>query len=293
MSSFAQITKDSLCEIPVKSHCCKAAMLCGMIAFSAGKDNNGIYHTLENENVISLYEMLLVEVLGGSCNIEYFGQGYRISITDFKTLEAIIKRFGNLKSPKKDLFICEHCRKHYFRGAFLCAGTLNSPDASYHLEIEAPFVPDSIASLLSDIGVIFKYSKRRGNNVMYIKESEVIEDFLNYIGARSSAFSLMNEKIRRELRNNANRQKNFDTANIKKSVVAGTRFLDAIKKLESENRLGMLNEELRETAMLKLKYPDAGLVELAALHNPQISKSGLYHRLTKIVAFANDAENEN
>ncbi len=292
MSSFAQLTKDSLCEIQVKPLCCKTAMLCGMIAFSVGKDNNGIYHTLENENVISLYEMLLVEVLGGSCEIEYFGQGYKISITDFSTLESIIKQFGDLKAPKKELFKCEHCLKHYFRGAFLCAGTLNSPDASYHLEIEVPFFSESVLTMLSDIGINFKYSKRRGSNIMYIKESEAIEDFLNYIGARSSAFSLMNEKIRRELRNNANRQKNFDTANIKKSVAAGTRFLDAIKKLESEKRLGMLSEELRETAGLKLKYPDAGLVELASLHNPQITKSGLYHRLTKIVDFANDPKTD-
>jgi len=291
MSSFAQRTKDSLCEIPVKSDCCKSAMLCGMIAFSAGKDNNGISHTVENENVISLYEMLLVEVLGGSCDINYFGQGYMISISDFSTLEAIIKRFGNLKAPKKEIFKCEHCLKHYFRGAFLCSGTINSPDsAHYHLEIETSFTPENVTDLLSDLGIVFKYSRRRGNGVIYVKESEAIEDFLNYIGARSSAFSLMNEKIRRELRNNANRQKNFDTANIKKSVAAGTRFSEAIKKLKAEKRMGMLSEELRETARLKLKHPDAGLVELAALHNPKITKSGLYHRLTKILDIANNKD---
>ena len=290
MSSFAQTTKDALCEIPVKSECCKSAMLCGMIAFSAGKDNNGISHTVENENVISLYEMLLVEVLGGTCDISYFGQGYKITISDFSTLESIIKRFGNLKSPKKEIFKCEQCLKHYFRGAFLCSGTLNSPDSSYHLEIETPFTPENVSDLLSGLGIVFKYSKRRGTGVIYVKESEVIEDFLNYIGARSSAFSLMNEKIRRELRNNANRQKNFDTANIKKSVAAGARYLDAIKKLQQEKRMNMLNEELRETARLKLKHPDAGLVELAALHDPKITKSGLYHRLTKIVEFANNTD---
>ena len=100
----------------------------------------------------------------------------------------------------------------------------------------------------------------------------------------------MNEKIRRELRNNANRQKNFDTANIKKSVAAGARYLDAIKRLQDEKRMGMLSEELRETARLKLKHPDAGLIELALLHDPQITKSGLYHRLTKIVEFANNGD---
>ena len=54
----------------------------------------------------------------------------------------------------------------------------------------------------------------------------------------------------------------------------------------------MLNEDLRETARLKLENPHAGLVELASLHNPQITKSGLYHRLTKILDFANNQENE-
>ena len=37
---------------------------------------------------------------------------------------------------------------------------------------------------------------------------------------------------------------------------------------------------------LREKYPDASLAELAALHNPPLTKSGLSHRLQKILAFA-------
>ena len=48
----------------------------------------------------------------------------------------------------------------------------------------------------------------------------------------------------------------------------------------------MLPDELFETAKLRLEYPSASLSELALAHEPPISKSGLTHRLAKIMEFA-------
>ena len=44
--------------------------------------------------------------------------------------------------------------------------------------------------------------------------------------------------------------------------------------------------ELRETFDLRAAYPDATLAELVMLHSGRISRSGVCHRLKKIIAFA-------
>ena len=59
---------------------------------------------------------------------------------------------------------------------------------------------------------------------------------------------------------------------------------EAIEVLTRTNRLLELPTELRETADLRMENPAASLKELAYLHNPPITKSGLNHRLQKILA---------
>ena len=53
-------------------------------------------------------------------------------------------------------------------------------------------------------------------------------------------------------------------------------------------KLEGLPEALRVTAMLRYRHPDATLDELVRLHEPLISKSGLNHRLTKLIAEAEE-----
>jgi DNA-binding protein WhiA len=53
-----------------------------------------------------------------------------------------------------------------------------------------------------------------------------------------------------------------------------------------------LSEELRETARLRLENPDVSLAELALLHEPPITKSGLNHRIQKIIIAAEELKIE-
>ena len=55
-----------------------------------------------------------------------------------------------------------------------------------------------------------------------------------------------------------------------------------LEKLKENGFLEDLSREILVTAELRLEYPEATLSELAELHNPPISKSGLSHRLSKI-----------
>ena len=181
-------------------------------------------------------------------------------------------------------FLCDDCVKYFLRGVFLEFGTITNPDKSYHLELvlNNEITADSLAEVLTKYDMEPKKINRKNNYVLYYKESERIVDFLYIIGANKSAFHMMNTKIRKELRNNANRHANCDTANIDKTVSASMNHIDAINVLIANGGINDLPEELKETAYLRLDNPDITLSELAAIHNPPISKSGVNYRLKKL-----------
>ena len=283
MSSFALKTKESLCELNVKGLCCKKAQLFGMLLYGAkqGIDEMVLYN--ESDTVISLLERLILECYGGECEIEYYSGGYRLYIKDRAAIGEMMRDIA-----KREM--CNKCYAHNIRGVFLACGTVNDPEKSYRLELKSRRALDNIGEILDGLNINYKTTVRDKYNIIYIKESESIEDLLTYIGATAAAFAVMNAKIEKEIRNSINRASNCDTANIAKSVAASGKHIEAIKKLVSQNRLAMLPENIRVTAELRLEHPDASLTDLARMHQPEITKSGLNHRLKKIIEFAEKEE---
>ena len=93
---------------------------------------------------------------------------------------------------------------------------------------------------------------------------------------------IMNAKILKERRNAANRASNCDTANMDK--VAGA----AAGQIAAINAVGLdsLPEELRALAELRLQNPFDSLRELGQKLTPPLSRSGVNHRLEKIMELA-------
>ena len=60
----------------------------------------------------------------------------------------------------------------------------------------------------------------------------------------------------------------------------------AIQKIQKMTGLDSLPDDLREIAILRLENPDLSLTELGGLLNPPLTKSGVNHRMKKILAFA-------
>ena len=121
---------------------------------------------------------------------------------------------------------------------------------------------------------------------IYFKAADVIEDIITYFGSNNSVFELINAKIEREIRNDENRATNCVARNIMKSVQASSKQFEAIEKIIYHGLFESLPDELRTTASLRYSNLDVSMAELAALHDPPISKSGLNHRLNKIMDFA-------
>ena len=71
-----------------------------------------------------------------------------------------------------------------------------------------------------------------------------------------------------------------------RAVSASAKHIQAIEKLKHNGKLYKLSDEIQTTAELRLENPDMPLIELARLHNPPITKSGLNHRISKIMDLA-------
>lgn len=183
--------------------------------------------------------------------------------------------------------LCRECSLVFLRQMFIKFGTVTAPEKSYHLEMsfrDRDF-RDFVCDTLSEFGLNAKRGTRRDRFTLYFKDSGAIEDFFATLGAQSTAFDMMNLKLVKEVRGGINRQNNFETANIQKTAVAVIPYIHAIQYLTDNGYLGGMSEELRETARLRLENDTASIASLASLHNPPISKSGVKHRLDKIMDY--------
>ena len=190
--------------------------------------------------------------------------------------------FGRLKT--------EGNIKEFIRGAFLASGALADPEKEYRAEFS--FGQNDTAAdfftLLDSQGMNFSMTFRAGKFLVYTKNSNTIEDMLTYIGAGTETLSLIGVKVYKSVRNKLNRQNNFETSNILKTANAAFLQNSAILKLKNAGRLDTLPDELYEAAMLRLENPDLSLSALCKLSKAPITRSGLNHRIKKLIALSED-----
>ena len=191
--------------------------------------------------------------------------------------------------PDKKIFQKECCIRAYLAGAFLACGSVNNPETSnYHLEMS--FAEEEyanfIAQLMNNFELNAKIIKRRNRYVVYLKSSEKIGDFLRAMGASRSVMNFESTRIDRNMSNTVNRWNNCDIANEIKSLASANKQIDDINTVDMFMGLEMLDEKTRSVALIRRKYPEMSLNELAQVYYEEtgqtISKSGLHHRFKKI-----------
>jgi len=193
---------------------------------------------------------------------------------------------------------CENCRPVLLRALFVRFGAVTDPMKRYHLEYAFPGEGprDAMDALLKSAGFAMHGSVRRSTAgkekwILYYKGSADMEDFLAYIGASQAAFEIMNAKIMKEFRNSVNRQVNCDTANIEKQLEASKKYMEAIELLMATGAITRLPDALQQTAGLRLENRQLSLAELGALCEPRVSKSGMKHRMEKLLEYAERIRN--
>jgi len=184
----------------------------------------------------------------------------------------------------------EQIKRVHIRELFLKSGFVNSPQKDYHLEIifaeeEKAF---EVEKLLLEFDIHVKTIKKGKGYMIYIKDGEEISNFLALIGAMSSVLKFEEVRVERELKNNINRAVNCETANLNKTIDAAIKQIEAIKKIKKNKKFENMPENLKEIANLRESNPHASLIELGQMLEKPIGKSGVNHRLKKILEIADE-----
>ena len=294
--SFSSEIKGELCAVEFKRECCLRAECYGAWLFSrcfSRKENAFV-----TENGAVARRMLELAAAGAGVSGELtFGvsrrqkPAYRVSLPEESSRLAMLEEFGhtgqetslrlnraNLENP------C--CAAGFLRGAFLTCGTATDPNKEYHLEFAVPYrnLANDLYTLLCEVDAFPltpAVAARKGGYVVYVKESGPIEDLLTYLGAPGAAMELMQVKMYKEVKNNINRNTNFETANMDKTFSASARQVAAIAAISDTEGLESLPEELQELAKLRLDNPDMTLRELG--QRLGITRSGVNHRLQRLL----------
>lgn len=294
--SFSMQVKNELVKTEYEKTCCKKSFFYGMCIFGKIFSAGSVSLQTENENIAKLYKSLLKELFNIHSIIKTSpkGRNITVSVAEVNDAAKLFKSFGHEGATSLKInhsnFDCESCVNAFVAGAFLSCGTISTPEKDYHLEFTVPYLnlSKSLLTLIEEMDLSPKYTYRHGYNVVYFKESEAIEDCLYLMGASDAMFEMMNIKIVKDFRNMANRKANCETANINRMVNAASEQLCAIEKIWRLKGRAYLPESLEMLAELRYKNADVSLSELAGMCNPTLSRSGVNHRLKKIISIADE-----
>jgi DNA-binding protein WhiA len=286
--SFSQNIKKELMSQQIKLSQYRRATLNGIFFAKGVICEDTISISLENEEAVSYTKRLIKEFFGREVTYDTRASGRRVLFSF--TSRGAAKFFEKIDSGA-ELFSDGELELQYFlRGVVIASARITDPEKEYLLEFFS-VRPFNLMSLLSDNGIVSYMSERKRETLIYIKQNAMLEAFYAAAGMNQMLFTLINSKIKSDISNDANRITNCELNNINKAVSAAQKQLEAIKVIDDANLFSNLPEELLETARLRMAYRDLSLTQLAGVSVPKITKSGLSHRLNKIIEIAEKIKN--
>ncbi|WP_276887113.1 DNA-binding protein WhiA [Anaerococcus lactolyticus] len=298
--SFSQRCKKELLRkdpLDLEGELISLAHFIGSIRISAS-GFNVIFKTDANQEARYIYK-LIADLYGYSPTFEIQDNPDKKTKRDYVVIiedadvsdklialmnEGFIENYKNIEDVKLETI------KGFLKIAFIFRGSVNDPQRGYNLEIvgknknEAGLIKDS----MDTFNLNAKLSQRLDNNIIYLKDSDKISDFLAVIGAMQSLFELENVRAMKSIRNDINRINNFDNANIDRTVKASIVQVDAINKVIEKNAFDEFDELSQKIAKLRLDNPYLSLDELGEKLNPPLTKAKVNYRLQKFIKLAKD-----
>ena len=164
-----------------------------LVVSNTSIDAKNIKFSTENEYNINRFAKLLNNLNIVDYNIEIVGKTYSITFKN-KDIKMVDKENINT------ILNTDNLKKAYIRGNFLGGGSVNNPKNKYHLEIifkTAQYVQITL-ELVNSFGI----SMKSLDKTLYLKDGEVISNFLALMGANSSVLKFEEIRVLREMKNN-------------------------------------------------------------------------------------------
>lgn len=299
--SFSAGAKAEVCRILPTKECCALAECFGILLYCNSFTSDNIRIITECRE----FALILPKLFKKAFNVNFDSFPSMASpgklvfqITDEEKIAAIMDAFGFGVSDTLALHVNlslleEDCCKAFFlRGAFLAGGSVTDPEKGYHMEITTTHlsVARETYALFQDIAGFYpKTAQRAGGQVLYLKNSDLIADYLAFLGASVAAMGIMETRLEKELNNKVNRRCNCDDANTSKVVEAAQEQISAIRVLKDRGILENLPAKLKQAALARDAHPSSSLSELAGMMDPPITKPAMNHRMKKLMELAKEA----
>ena len=316
--SFSSDLKEELSKISNlnKKDEVKYELIGYLISKNASVVKNNVRYATESEYNINRFSKLLRN-LDIDNNIEFDGKSFiitfkvknlieevevvenqleiksNVGFEDIKKIlsgqsEKLIQNEKDIKNNKLIIIENDNCKRAIVRGAFLGAGSINNPSRTYHLEINLSTKNNMefLDEILKQCNIRCK--KLENNNSIYLKDGEEISAIIALFGASSSVLKFEDIRVQKEMNGKVNRIVNCQSANLNKTLNASVEQIDAIRRLQQSNKFNNLDDNLKESALLRLEYPDMSLVELGKKLKEPLGKSGVNYRLKRIIKIAED-----
>jgi len=290
---YTDAVKKQILTQKIKSACCRKAFICGLFFDRLfDSNNNDIKFRLGDFENFELCvdiifkhfhfktDIVTSTVCGRREYAIYLPSGLVSKLFNAHNAENMSDS-GNSGNSTDILDLrCPQCAQSFLGGAFVAYATVQDPRTRAGLEfnLKNPEAISLLRTIIDSQGFV-----SQGKSRLYFKKAEQVSSFLATIGAKKLSFDLMNIQIERDIRNYENRVTNCLTRNITRSISAAMIQIEAITSLMDRGLFETLADELKDTARLRLENPDVSLTELAEMHEPPITKSGLSHRLAKLV----------
>ncbi len=292
--SFTQQVKIELSRLEFESDCCKRAFVYGFLLYGKSFTVRSVSCSTHYTEVMEKFQSTINETIGVAANVSQLKSGkYTLKISTSEERKRTIEYFDHVVNSvslriNRGVFEDDECYGAFLRGVFLSCGSIANPNKGYHVEFVVPYrnLCMDLLKILTDYGLKAKSIMRKYSYVVYIKGSESIEDLLTLMGAVNSSLELMGIKVQKNVKNKINRQMNFESANMIRSIEAGLMQVRAIEIIEKKQGLDSLSDELKEVAVLRKENPDMSLKQLGQSLSIPISRSGVNHRLMRLMDIA-------
>ena len=201
-----------------------------------------------------------------------------ISMTTRKNYKPSIK----FTCPREILKLPKNANSSWswLKGLWGSTGGLYFPKSGYYLtlRITDAFTSDITRGILNLTGLSWKEYR----NEFTLRNHDDIMTFLHKSGMTTGALEFDSMVMMRSLKSRVNLERNYDAANIARSVNAARKQLELSRRIIAEGMLESLPENLRELIELRLAYPDESLEGLGEKLKRKIKKSAVKYRWNKI-----------
>ena len=270
--SFADDVKAELAGLQPGRPCCQHAELHAIVEAVTGQPGAATATVRVPRNAVARKIVHLVRATGGRVDELRTGATgrrptYRLRLT--------------LRPSGASLDAC--CARAAIRGGFLARGTVGDPAGGYHLEVALPPAAlDGLRRSIARLDLPDRTLARRGRAVWYLKGADPIRRALGLMGASRAVMRFEHDRIVRDMRSQANRRVNSETANLEKRLRSARAQVKRIRELSrGDPGLHALPPAVRQAAQLRLAHPQAGLVVLASA--ARVSKSAMAGRLRRLM----------